>query len=68
MLFSEALYLLLIWSLVNPALGLPLFRGLSPLRKVAWGPQVGLDSMSEAAEASDTMNIAKLFTYLLGSC
>lgn len=34
-------------SLLNPALGLPHFRGSSPLRKAAWGPQIGADSVSE---------------------
>lgn len=46
----------------------PSLEGSSPLRKAAWGPQIGLDSMSEAAEAFDRMSIAKLFLHLLGSC
>lgn len=35
--------------------------------KAAWGSQIGLDSMGDAAEAYDRMNIAKLFLYLFGS-
>lgn len=60
-------YLLLIWSLLNPALSLPLYRVFQST-KAAWGPKIGLDSVSEVAEACDGMNIAKLFLCLLGSC
>lgn len=46
----------------------PSLEGSSPLRKAAWGPQIGLDSMSQTTKAFDRMNIAKLFLHLLGSC
>lgn len=36
----------------------PSSGGSSPLRKTAWGPQIGLDSMSKALDAFDRMNIA----------
>lgn len=52
----------------NQPLPFPSSGDSSPLRKAAWGPQIGLGFMSEAAEAFDGMNIAKLFVYLLGSC
>ena len=66
---SQMQYICSLYGLYwNQPLLFPSSGDSGPLRKAAWGPQIGLDFMSEAAEAFDGMNIAKLFVHLLGSC